>query len=116
MRALLFALLAVPCVTPALAAQPFDGQWSVEVITEKGTCDRAYRWDLTIANGRVSTPPNMPAGATGVVSPKGAVSVNFSRGNDRMSASGSASGKWATGNWSSQSLGCSGRWRAERRA
>ena len=114
------AALALACSTlamaPARAAQPFDGQWSVEVITEKGTCDSAYRWDLAIANGQIAAVQGMPAGASGSISPKGLVRANFTRGSDRMVASGSASGKWATGQWTAASLQCSGRWRAERRA
>lgn len=102
--------------TVAYGAQPFDGQWSVEVVTEKGTCDTAYRWDLQIADGRVASTPDMPAAASGSVSSKGVVAVRFTRGADAMNATGSAAGKWASGNWSAPSKNCSGRWRAERRA
>lgn len=101
--------------SPAFAAQPFDGTWSVEVVTEKGDCDRAYRWDLTIADGHIATTADMPARASGAVSKKGAVSVQFQSGSDSLSATGTASGKWATGTWASPSRSCSGRWRAERR-
>lgn len=100
----------------AVASQPFDGNWSVEVITDKGSCERVYRWDVVIANGRIATAADMPTGATGVISPAGLVSASFVRGNDHMVASGSASGKWANGEWVASSLSCSGRWRAERRS
>ncbi len=116
MRAILGALFLAAAVAPAAAAQPFDGRWSVEVITEKGSCDAAYRWDLEIANGRVASSADMPATASGSISPNGAVTVSFTRGADRLSATGSASGKWASGKWDAPSKGCSGRWRAERRA
>ncbi len=113
---LVSTLIACGCMASALAAQPYDGRWSVEVITERGSCDQAYRWDLEVANGKVAAGADMPAQASGAVSSKGAVAMDFSRGADRVSAKGSASGKWASGEWSSPSLGCSGRWRAERRA
>ena len=118
MRAIFGAIFLAAAAVPhaAFAAQPYDGQWSVEVITETGTCDRAYRWDLAINDGRVMTTADMPARASGSVSPKGAIAVNFTRGADKMTATGSASGKWASGAWTSPSLACSGRWRAERRA
>jgi hypothetical protein len=58
----------------------------------------------------------MPAQATGAVTPHGAVNVSFSRGTDVMKAVGSASGNWASGEWTAPSKACSGRWRAERRA
>ena len=113
---LISTLIAGGCIASAFAAQPYDGRWSVEVITEKGTCDQAYRWDLDISSGKVAAGGDMPAQASGSVSAKGAVAMEFSRGADRASAKGSASGKWASGDWSSASMNCSGRWRAERRA
>ena len=121
MRSVLPVLLLAPLAaallaSPAFAAQPFDGQWSVEVITEKGSCDQAYRWDIKVSEGHVVTTPDMPAKAAGSISPKGAIAVNFSRGADSMSAKGTASGNWATGEWNAPSMGCTGRWRAERRA
>ncbi len=121
MRPVLPVLLLVPLAAallapPASAAQPFDGKWSVEVITEKGSCDQAYRWDIVVADGHVVTTPDMPAKAAGSISPKGAISVNFSRGSDSMNAKGTASGNWATGEWTATAMGCTGRWRAERRA
>jgi hypothetical protein len=118
-QAIVFAVLcgATPAIWgPALAAQTFDGTWSVEVVTEKGTCDQAYRWDIVIRDGRIATAPDMPASGTGTVSQSGSVNVNFSRGSDTLSARGTASGKWATGVWNAPTKGCAGRWRAERRA
>ena len=37
----------------ALAKPSFDGGWSVLIVTEKGTCDRAYRYPVKIENGSV---------------------------------------------------------------
>ena len=55
-----FAALAVlaTSVVPAFAApiasaKSFDGGWSVLIVTEKGTCDRAYRYPVKIENGSV---------------------------------------------------------------
>lgn len=110
----ILVLLAMPAAS-ALAAQPFDGQWSVEVVTEKGSCDQAYRWNLSIREGHVVTTPDMPAQASGSVSPAGIVAVKFSRGGDSMTATGTASGGWANGKWASPTLACAGRWKAERR-
>lgn len=111
---LVLAAVASP-LTPAFAAQPFDGKWSVEVVTEKGACDPAYRWDLAVRDGHVVTTPDMPAQASGSVSPAGVVAVTFSRGGDSMTAKGTASGGWANGKWASPTLSCAGRWRAEKR-
>ena len=37
----------------ATARTPFDGAWNLLIITDRGTCDRAYRYALRIADGRV---------------------------------------------------------------
>ena len=39
----------------ALARTPFDGNWSVLIVTDAGDCDRAYRYALVIRDGRVRT-------------------------------------------------------------
>ena len=44
--------LALVVAGSANAQQPFDGRWSVEVITERGNCDHAYRYPLAVENGR----------------------------------------------------------------
>jgi hypothetical protein len=57
--ALTLALAVMAAALPGLVtdfadAATHDGRWSVLTITEKGTCDRAYRYELRIANGKVS--------------------------------------------------------------
>ncbi len=55
-RVILIAmLLTVPLwIGPvAIARTPFDGLWSVSIITDAGDCDRAYRYALRIQNGRI---------------------------------------------------------------
>ena len=42
----------IPAV-PATSAPNYDGLWSVVIITNKGTCDRAYRYPIRIARGTV---------------------------------------------------------------
>ncbi len=32
-------------------ASRFNGTWSVEVVTERGACDRAYRYSIIVENG-----------------------------------------------------------------
>src|SRR5205085_11525989 len=53
-----FAALAMLAATlpvsgPASARTNFDGTWSVLIVTQKGTCDRAYRYPVKIDNGSV---------------------------------------------------------------
>src|SRR5688572_10915092 len=44
-------LAATAAASAARAATPFDGAWSVLIVTEKGECDRAYRYPVRIQNG-----------------------------------------------------------------
>jgi hypothetical protein len=99
------------------AANPFDGNWSVQVVTEKGECDRAYRYPIVVENGRARYGGPESFDVSGSISPKGAVRVSISRGQDRADASGSAEGKWGSGSWkTSGSRACSGTWNAEKRS
>jgi hypothetical protein len=108
------ALAASAALAAARGAGSYDGKWSVEVITDKGTCDRVYRWSLAIEGGRVIDVGEV-ARPSGGVSANGAVNMRFVRNNDYASATGQLDGEWGSGSWSSPTLACSGRWRAERR-
>ena len=100
----------------ALAGTPFDGKWSVLIVTDGGTCDRAYRYALNINNGRVSY-DDPSFNVSGHVDGGGHVSVNVSAGGQRASGAGQLSGNYGRGNWTghSSSSACSGHWEAERR-
>ena len=118
MRVLLGSALAALAASVAIAeprgAGSYDGKWSVEIITDKGTCDRVYRWNLGIQGGRVIDVGEV-ARPSGGVSPTGKVTIRFVRDKDYASATGELSGEWGSGSWTSPTLACSGRWRAERR-
>jgi len=111
MTAAAFAVTAF--ATPAFAG-PFDGQWSVLVITRSGSCDASYRTGVYISNGVVSG----SGGATvsGRVSNSGAVRVTVSSGGSSASGSGRLSRSSGSGSWSGHgSQGrCSGTWSASR--
>lgn len=100
----------------ARAGTPFDGKWSVLIVTDAGTCDRAYRYALNINNGRVSY-DDPSFNVSGRVDGRGRVSVSVSSGGQRASGAGQLSGNYGSGNWSghSSSSACSGHWEAERR-
>jgi len=102
---------------PATAAPAsFDGKWSVLIVTDAGTCDRAYRYALRIADGNVSySDPSF--NVSGHVDPRGRVSVNVSAGTQRANGTGELSGDSGQGQWSGRSASsqCFGHWEAERR-
>ncbi len=110
------AALSWAQATSARAQSTYDGVWSVLIITEKGTCDRGYRYPVRIAKGRVGhVDPNSSFNINGRVSRGGGVFVKISRGEQSASGSGKIGGSSGSGRWRTASGECSGIWTAERR-
>lgn len=99
-----------------LPHNPFDGRWSVEVITDKGSCDRAYRWSIGVDSGRVTDIGGNVAKAAGGIDRGGRVAMTLTRNADVLTARGAVSGKWGQGTWVAPTQQCAGRWRAELRS
>lgn len=122
MRRRAFAMLVAAAAVvqwsgSAIATTPFDGRWSVVIVTNRGACDRAYRYGLEIHNGRVSYAGENAFDINGQVARNGYVHVrvsrgsNFADGHGRLLRNGGGSGVW-------RGVGsglCSGTWTAERR-
>lgn len=114
--ALLLAGSSLWSAPAAMARSSFDGRWSVLIVTDAGTCDRAYRYALNIDDGRVSyDDPSFQV--SGHVDARGHVSVSVAAGGERANGSGQLSGNYGRGYWSghSSASACSGHWEAERR-
>ncbi|MCG7392509.1 hypothetical protein MHY87_06285 [Microvirga sp. ACRRW] len=112
------AAVAASFLAPQAHAQTnkFDGNWSVEVVTEKGSCDRAYRYAVVVQNGRARYGGPEQFDVNGQVRPNGSVSASISRGEDRANVSGSLAGNTGRGTWTtSGGRPCSGSWNAEKR-
>ena len=109
------ALPASPA--PMGATKPnFDGTWSVLIVTEQGTCDRAYRYPVKIENGSVGYAGTASFNVSGKVGDNGAVTVMVSRGSQSAKGTGRMSGSDGAGTWTAGSGDCSGTWTAERRS
>ena len=110
------ALALAGATRPALAAA-HDGNWSVLIITEKGDCDRAYRYPLAVADGQVRYAGDAGANVSGTVTSGGAVKVSIRMGDKGASGTGHLSGSGGAGTWQGAGNGanCSGRWEAEKR-
>lgn len=108
------ALAGLFAPTLASARSSYDGLWSVVLLTEQGDCDRAYRYGVQIVNGQVQYGDGSVQ-ISGRVDPRGVVRVSLQYGDQGGSAVGRLSRSSGGGNWSSPSLGCAGRWMAERR-
>jgi len=99
--------------SPAGSSPSFDGAWSVVIVTDKGACDRAYRYPIRIRNGALLAEGSSPATINGKVASNGQVTVTVSAGNKSATGSGRLSGTAGTGSWKGGE--CSGTWEAERR-
>lgn len=97
----------------AAANTPYDGRWSLSIVTERGACDQ-YKFPVEINNGTVSFPGLNKA--SGRVTAKGGVSVFVSAAGKTASGSGKLSMGSGRGRWtgSSGSERCSGTWTAQR--
>jgi type 1 fimbria pilin len=107
----LASFLAAGSLTAASAAAqgPYDGLWTVTVVTKTGSCEPSARSTLTVTDGHVSAPGTQVSGnigREGVVH----VSINGAYANGQLSGN-TGSGKW---NGASGGIPCSGRWEASR--
>jgi hypothetical protein len=100
-------------IKPIQALPRYDGLWSVSIVTEKGDCDRGYRYPIRISNGRLANTGAAGFTIAGKVGPTGLVRVIVSHGNASASGVGRLAGSVGSGSWRSAS--CSGSWTAERR-
>ena len=93
----------------------FDGGWSVQITTTRGTCSSGVGFGVEVRGGVVHA-----AGALdvqGSVASNGATRVRIASGNQSASGSGRLSGSSGGGTWTgvgSQGT-CSGSWTATRR-
>jgi len=110
-------LAALPPAERTAQAAEFDGRWSVVVVTDKGTCDRAYRYEVKVERGRVDYVGDAAIDFAGKVSPAGAVHVDLGKGQATARATGKLGRDVGAGTWTGASGNgaCSGRWEAERR-
>jgi len=104
----------VLCAAAPTAATPtYDGLWSVVIVTEKGDCDRAYRYPIRISNGALANAGDTAFNISGKVGGNGAITVKVSHGDKSASGSGRLSRTDGAGSWTGGA--CAGSWSAERR-
>lgn len=113
-----------PVAAAARSTQPasekaisrFDGRWSVLIVTDAGTCDRAYRYAIHISNGKILY-GDSGVDLSGHVAPNGQVEVGVNFGEQRAIGTGQLSADFGQGQWTGHSTSsrCSGHWEAERR-
>jgi hypothetical protein len=116
--ALSVSVAALACTAftgPAFAASPYDGGWSVMIMTRSGPCDPSIRYGVQIDNGRVIA-GNGAASVQGHVNRAGAVRVMVQSGNASALGSGRLGRVSGGGVWHGQgaSGACAGTWVAQR--
>jgi len=111
------AALVLMGAPQAAHAASFDGNWSVVIITDSGTCDRAYRYPVRVVNGQIRYQGEAGVLINGRVDASGRLKATISRGDSRASGTGRLSRSSGAGTWSGKSSNqvCSGHWQAERR-
>jgi hypothetical protein len=115
-RASVFASICVAAfATDAPARTPYDGSWSVLIVTTRGDCDRAYRYGVSIVDGYI-TYGGGAVNLSGRVSANGSVRVTVSAGNAQANGTGRLSRNTGNGGWAGYSgpNRCSGYWQATR--
>jgi hypothetical protein len=115
-RSALFALVAASALlstTNSFAVPAYDGLWSVSIVTEKGDCDRGYRYPIRISNGQVLNAGDAGFTITGKIAQTGAITVTVSAAGKSATGSGRLAGDLGGGYWTGGE--CSGTWTAERR-
>ena len=120
LRQVVFSLLVIlASALPSAAKAPptsFDGDWSVLIVTDAGTCNPSYRFGLRIYLSQFYYQGGGDVALSGKVDAKGNVRVALRQGDSTAQGSGRLSKTVGTGRWqgASPTSRCSGRWQADR--
>src|SRR5580692_6406490 len=91
------AFAAAAATSPVQASTPFDGSWTVQIITQRGACDPNSSFGVEIRDGIVSGSGGIPV--SGRVARNGSVSVGVASGNRNANGSGRLSASSGGGTW-----------------
>jgi BA14K-like protein len=111
------ALASAGIAAPAYAqTTAYDGPWSVLITTSGGDCQSSIRYGVNISNGQIVNPAGGMVNVAGRVTPRGAVSVTVSAGNQWAVGSGRLGRLTGGGVWRGQGSSgiCDGTWTAQR--
>ena len=98
--------------TPAAAAAPFDGSWTVNIATRSGSC-KDGSLPIQVRDGKiVSGTPVI--NVQGAVADSGGIRVVVGDGLRKANGSGKLSASGGSGTWSGGGGVCTGTWVAQR--
>jgi hypothetical protein len=112
------AIAAAGFTSPAFASTPYDGSWSVVIMTRVGACEPTLRYGVEISNGTfLNSVGNGQVDVSGQVGRRGVVKVSVRAGGAWADGSGRLGMNSGSGVWQGQgsSGACEGTWVAERR-
>jgi hypothetical protein len=105
------SLAATPAAAAAAATAPFDGSWSVRIVTEKGTCDSGATVPIRVTNGSIASDLSVVK-VSGEVASNGSLSVNVGHGLEHADGVGRLTDTSGSGTWKGGL--CSGTWSASK--
>jgi hypothetical protein len=112
-----FSMLAITTLTPIGAfgmGRAFDGGWTVQITTSRGTCSSGVGFGIEVRDGIVFAASDLDV--QGKVAANGITRVRITSGNQSASGSGRLAGNSGAGTW--QGVGsqgaCAGSWSATR--
>ncbi len=123
MRIAKFALAAALLLETTVAgntlpasASTTDGTYSVMIITEKGSCGRAYLDNVNVSHGQVAYQGGAPIDVAGTVAPNGTIRVSIKTGSQGAKGTGRLVASGGRGIWHGNGARgeCAGRWIASR--
>ena len=98
--------------TPAAAAAPFDGSWTVNIASDSGAC-KSGMLPIEVRDGKIVS-GNPGVNVQGKVADSGGLRVVVGDGVRKANGSGKLSGTSGSGTWSGGGGICSGTWIAQR--
>jgi hypothetical protein len=98
----------------ARAANSYDGNWTVTILTQAGNCPSSLRYGVRVARGRVYA-DGQSYQVNGTVAANGATRVTVSEQGQSASGTGRLSANAGAGRWRTSTGQCAGQWTAERR-
>src|SRR3954465_2101686 len=86
--------------TAAQAQSAFDGLWSVQIVSQAGSCGQGYvTYPVRIVRGVVQNAGSMAGSVVGRVDRRGVIRVSVSSGAQQAQGSGRLSGYRGSGRW-----------------
>ena len=107
---------AAPQPVTLVGPTQYDGTYSVEVVTQDGSCANTH-WTVGVTHGQIASisPNTANISASGLIEDDGTVSMTFRGGDGQVAhVGGNVKGDKGNGAWSSPTLLCGGVWRADK--